>query len=82
MDGGGGGHEREERGERGGNDRKEDNLIRSHITCVVQYVPVLGLKPTFFRNGVSLVLHSSYLKKHTCTCMCGCIYSCIRHWLN
>ena len=37
-------------------------------------IPVLGLKPTFFRNGVSLVLHSSYLqcKRHARTVSAYC----------
>ena len=33
-----------------------------YIILLYIHVPVLGLKPTFFRKGVSFILHSSYLK--------------------
>ena len=39
--------------------------VYHYYTCI-SVSPVLGLKPTFFRKGVSFVLHSSYLSSaHT-----------------
>ena len=39
--------------------------LENYLPRVKGRPPVLGLKPTFFRNGVSFVLHSSYLhNKH------------------